>query len=62
MGLAAPVYRMTGESGPDHNKLFSDQVLYDGKVAGKGSGRSKKEAEQAAAKSALEAFRAGETE
>ncbi len=62
MGLAAPVYRMTGESGPDHNKLFSAQVLYNGKVAGEGSGRSKKEAEQAAAKSALEVFRAGETE
>ncbi len=60
LGLAAPVYRMVGESGPDHNKVFSAQVLYDGKVAGEGSGRSKKEAEQAAAKNALEALRAGE--
>ena len=50
---------MTGESGPDHNKMFSAQVLYNGKVAGEGSGRSKKEAEQAAAKSALEILRDG---
>ncbi len=59
LGMAAPVYRMVGESGPDHNKVFSAQVLYDGRVAGEGSGRSKKEAEQAAAKNALESFRAG---
>ena len=57
LGLAAPVYRMVGESGPDHNKVFSAQVLYDGRVTGEGSGRSKKEAEQAAAKNALESLR-----
>ena len=60
LGMAAPVYRLIGESGPDHNKVFSAQVLYDGKVAGEGSGRSKKEAEQAAARSALEAMRNGD--
>ena len=60
LGLAAPLYRMSGESGPDHNKVFSAQVLYAGKVAGEGSGRSKKEAEQAAAKSALEVLRGEE--
>ncbi len=58
LGMAAPIYRMIGESGPDHNKVFSAQVLYDGKAAGEGSGRSKKEAEQAAAKNALDALRA----
>lgn len=60
LGMAAPVYRMVGESGPDHNKVFSAQVLYDGRVAGEGSGRSKKEAEQAAAKDALDALKAEE--
>ena len=58
LGMAAPIYRMVGESGPDHNKVFSAQVLYDGRVAGEGSGRSKKEAEQAAAKNALDSLRA----
>jgi ribonuclease III, bacterial len=58
LGMAAPIYRMVGESGPDHNKVFSAQVLYDGRVAGEGSGRSKKEAEQAAAKNALDTLRA----
>ena len=62
LGMAAPVYRMTGESGPDHNKLFFAQVLYNGKVAGEGSGRSKKEAEQAAAKRALDDLRTGAEE
>lgn len=56
LGMAAPTYRLVGESGPDHNKVFSVQVLYDGKAAGEGSGRSKKEAEQAAAKNALDSL------
>jgi ribonuclease-3 len=56
LGMTAPTYRMVGESGPDHNKVFSAQVLYDGRVAGEGSGRSKKEAEQAAARDALSRF------
>ena len=60
LGMAAPTYRMVGESGPDHNKVFSVQVLYDGRIAGEGSGRSKKEAEQAAAKNALDSLRAEE--
>ena len=47
-------YRMAGESGPDHAKVFSAEVLLNGNVLGSGSGRSKKEAEQAAAKSALQ--------
>ena len=47
-------YRMVGEEGPDHAKIFSAEVLLNGKALGVGSGRSKKEAEQAAAKSALQ--------
>ena len=49
-------YTMTGESGPDHNKTFSFSVSINGAVAGQGSGRTKKEAEQMAAKQALEAL------
>lgn len=47
-------YRLTGESGPDHNKRFTMAVLLNGTEIGSGTGRSKKEAEQAAAKTALE--------
>ena len=49
-------YTMTGESGPDHNKLFSFSVSINGVPAGEGSGRTKKEAEQIAAMKALEAL------
>ena len=47
-------YVLTGESGPDHNKRFTMAVLLNGVEIGSGTGRSKKEAEQAAAKAALE--------
>ena len=47
-------YRMVGESGPDHAKVFTAEVLLNGKAVGEGSGHSKKEAEQAAAAAALE--------
>ena len=49
-------YEMTGTSGPDHDRVFSFRVLLNGQVAGTGEGRSKKEAEQMAAKDALEAL------
>ena len=57
LGLSAPTYRMAGESGPDHHKRFTAQVMYGGSVAGEGSGNSKKEAEQAAAQAAFQRFR-----
>ena len=47
-------YRLFGESGPDHDKTFCFEVLLNEEVVGKGEGRSKKEAEQMAAKDALE--------
>lgn len=50
-------YSVTGEKGPDHDKTFDAQVSVNGKVIGAGSGRSKKAAEQSAARSALENFR-----
>ena len=47
-------YEIIGESGPDHAKIFTAQVLVKGIAAGSGSGRSKKEAQSAAAFAALE--------
>ena len=47
-------YVLTGESGPDHDKHFTVEVHLNSNVIGKGGGRSKKEAEQQAAREALE--------
>ncbi len=44
-----PVYTLIGESGPAHNKTFEIEVSYQDKVIAKGTGKSKKEAEQHAA-------------
>ena len=49
-----PKYIITHESGPDHNKQFTAQVLVLGKVYGVGKGRRKQEAEKQAAAAALE--------
>ncbi|MCF2595225.1 ribonuclease III [Pseudoflavonifractor phocaeensis] len=49
-------YRLTGEEGPDHNKRFFVAVELNGNCVGSGTGRSKKEAEQMAAKAAIEAL------
>ncbi len=46
-------YILTGESGPDHDKVFEVEVHLNSNVIGKGSGKSKKRAEQMAAKQAL---------
>ena len=50
----SPQYRVLKESGPDHDKQFQASVTIAGEVRGLGSGKSKKEAEQEAAKNALE--------
>ncbi len=47
-------YTDAGESGPDHDKVFLSEVSLNGELIGCGSGRTKKEAEQAAACRALE--------
>ena len=47
-------YELLGESGPDHDKQFSVRVLLNGQAVGTGSGTSKKRAEQAAARQAVE--------
>lgn len=49
-------YEMIGATGPDHAKLFTCAVLLNGQTAGTGTGKSKKEAEQAAARAALQAL------
>ena len=46
-------YSMIGESGPDHMKRFTAAVQCDGAVIGTGEGKTKKEAEQMAARTAL---------
>lgn len=48
------VYKLVEEKGPDHDKRFVVDVLLNSNVIGKGEGRSKKNAEQMAAKEALE--------
>ena len=52
-------YRMVGESGPDHNKTFTAEVWLNGEGVGTGSGHSKKEAEQAAARAAIRRLKSG---
>ena len=47
-------YELVGQSGPDHAKVFTVAVLLNGEPIGEGSGHSKKEAEQASARAALE--------
>jgi ribonuclease III len=48
-----PTYRLVSESGPDHEKCFLTEISVGGKVLGTGEGKSKKQAEQEAAKKAL---------
>lgn len=51
---ATPLYRTANERGPDHNKIFTVEVLIGEKVYGRGEGRTKQAAEQEAARQALE--------
>lgn len=55
-----PVYRIVAERGRDHDKIFTAEALLEDTVLGQGSGKSKKEAEQAAARNALGAMPAAE--
>jgi len=54
LGKGLPEYRIAGEAGPDHRKLFSIEVVCRGEVLGAATGKAKKEAEQEAARLALE--------
>jgi ribonuclease III len=52
-------YEVTAEQGPPHERTFEVVALVDGEEVARGSGRSKKDAEQAAAEAALEAAAEG---
>lgn len=52
-----PVYKVVKETGPDHNKIFEIVVKVKEELWGQGTGRSKKEAEQAAAEVAVEKYK-----
>ncbi|MCL2855022.1 MAG: ribonuclease III [Defluviitaleaceae bacterium] len=47
-------YRVIKEEGPEHEKIFTVELTHGGRFLGQGSGRNKKEAEQAAARFAIE--------
>jgi ribonuclease III len=49
-----PSYRLVDETGPDHAKTFTIEVVVDGKPLGRGAGRSKKVAEMESARIALD--------
>jgi len=51
-----PAYALVEESGPDHQKRFVSEIAIAGRTCGRGVGRSKKTAEQAAAMQALAAL------
>lgn len=57
-----PVYRIRSEMGPDHSKQFNVEVMVGKRVLGSGRGANKKEAEQAAARNALEGVEAPRAE
>ena len=54
LGRPLPEYRVAAESGPDHRKLFTVEVLVGGEALGSATGKAKKAAEQDAAKQALD--------
>jgi len=56
-GRSLPEYRLAGSSGPDHQKVFGVEVVVEGNAIARGEGRSKKEAEQKAARLALQDLR-----
>jgi ribonuclease-3 len=57
-GKPLPSYRISGEIGPDHRKLFHVEVFVGDQMIAQGMGRTKKEAEQEGAKLAFDAISA----
>ena len=53
-GIPSPVYNVTAEHGPDHDKNFEVEAVIDGRQLGIGLGRSKKHAQQQAARVAFQ--------
>jgi ribonuclease III len=56
-GHGLPHYRLASAEGPDHRKRFDVEVVVAGQTVGRATGRSKKEAEQQAAKAAMAAMK-----
>ena len=56
-GLGIPRYTIVGEEGPDHDRTFTVDVMLNSVRKGTGTGKNKKEAEQASARQALERLR-----
>mgnify|MGYP003693838059 CR=1 FL=1 len=54
ISLQSPVYELISQSGPEHEKTFVSQVVWEGIVLGQGCGHSKKQAETAAAIEAMQ--------
>ncbi|NVN99616.1 MAG: ribonuclease III [Geobacteraceae bacterium] len=54
---STPSYSVTGSQGPDHARVFTVTVIVNSELCGKGEGSRKKDAEQAAAREALEFFK-----
>jgi ribonuclease-3 len=52
-----PIYRVRNTAGPEHDKIFLVEVKVGGKIVGKGRGKSKRDAEQMAAKEGLHRLR-----
>jgi ribonuclease-3 len=59
-GRTIPQYRIKDQIGPDHEKVFVVEVFVQGELLGQGDGRSKKEAEQNAARQALDKIKNGD--
>jgi ribonuclease-3 len=57
LGYPEPVYRVVDEIGPDHKKVFVVEVVVPNRIAAQATGRTKKEAQQAAARRALESLK-----
>ena len=51
-----PIYKVLGERGPEHEKIFQVGVYFDGKLIAEGEGLSKQDAELEAARRAVESF------
>ena len=54
LGYSLPEYRVAAESGPDHRKMFTVEVVVAGELLGSATGKAKKAAEQEAARLALD--------
>ncbi|MDO8493553.1 MAG: ribonuclease III [bacterium] len=52
-----PAYKLISDTGPDHNKMFTIGLYFNDKLISEGKGHAKQEAEQEAAKKALEIYK-----